>query len=175
MKYILRGIFNLWFTLNRTQKSNLVMWCCVADHPSTVSGIKRRCVSFYACRDTQRKRMIAINLCVLLGLSRGNQSWLNCAMTSISARENSSCYLIWLHNRGAHCLESMYFILVKWRNATFLWMTLFHVSVTKKYTHAAWYEWKCSKSHTCIYTCRSSDFTFNITLNTSRTIPQKNK
>lgn len=34
--------------------------------------------------------MIEINLCVPLGLSRGNQSWFNCVMTSISVGENSS-------------------------------------------------------------------------------------
>lgn len=34
--------------------------------------------------------MIEINLCVPPGLSRGNQSWFNCVMTSISVGENSS-------------------------------------------------------------------------------------
>lgn len=122
------------------------------DHPSaatTVSDIKRRHVSFYACRDTQSKRMIEINLCVLLGLSRGNQSWLNYAMTSISVRGNSSCYLIWLHNRGAHCWDSVYFILAKWRNATFLWMIF--LSVLQRNTYMLRYEWQCAKSHMCVY------------------------
>ncbi len=122
------------------------------DHPSattTVSDIKRRRVSFYACRDTQAKRMIEINLCILLGLSRGNQSWLNCAMTSISARGNSSCYLIWLHNRGPHCWDSAYFILAKWQKCNISVNDFF--SVTKKYKHATRYEWQCAKSHTCLH------------------------
>lgn len=118
-----------------------VLTLCVVDlfphgHPSaatTVSDIRRRHVSFYACRDTQSRRLIEINLCVLLGPSRGNQSWLNSAMTSISVRGNSSCYLIWLHNREARCPDSVHFSLVGWRNVTILgFFFYFNVGFTKK-------------------------------------------
>ena len=139
MNCIFQGHFCLWFTQKKYNTSSESEQLCVAEvyvltlsvldlfplgHPSaptTVSDIRRRRVSFYACRDTQSRRVIEINLCVLLGRSRGNQSWLNSAMTSISVRGNSSCYLIWLHNREARCPDSVYFSLVGWRNVTILW------------------------------------------------------
>jgi len=77
-----------------------VLPMCVLDlfpheGPSAVTRddlTEQQYVSFSACRDS--KGMIEINLCVLQVLSKGNQSWLNCAMTSISASGNSHHYLI---------------------------------------------------------------------------------
>lgn len=132
-----------------------VLTLCVVDlfphgHPSaatTVSDIRRRHVSFYACRDTQSRRLIEINLCVLLGPSRGNQSWLNSAMTSISVRGNSSCYLIWLHNREARCPDSVHFSLVGWRNVTILGFFFISMSVSQRNTHMQHYVYEQTAKH----------------------------
>lgn len=111
--------FHLWFTQVYTNIHPSVepAMCCRGICPNSMCGsvsswppisnnnsrlrLKVACLVLRFQRHS--KRMIEINLCVVLGLSRGNLSWLNCAMTSISARGNSSCYLVWLHNReSAH-------------------------------------------------------------------------
>lgn len=134
MNNIFKGIF--LFVLHRKKHKHLPLvepaMCCRGICPDSVcigsvsswSPIssknslprQRWHTSFYACRDIQSVNMIEINLCVLLGLSRANQLWLNCVMTSISVGGNSSCHLVWLHNREALCWNSVYFILVEWKN-----------------------------------------------------------
>ncbi len=146
VNYIL-GDSYLQLKLNKNQsakpalccKTSLVLQICVCvwfvSSWAVISSnnrqrYQRRHVLFYACRHTQSVRMIEINLCVLPSLSRSHQSWLNCAMTSISAQGNSSGYLIWLHNRGALCWDFLLFMSKKihmlYKNTHMLY---------KKYTH----------------------------------------
>lgn len=54
------------------------------------------------------KGQIEVNLYILWGLGRGNQSWSNYAMTSISASGNSCHYLIWLHSRVDLCFNFVF-------------------------------------------------------------------
>lgn len=124
------------------------------DHPSaatTVSDMKRQHVSFYACRDTQSKRMIEINLCVLPGLSRGNQSWLNYAPTSISVRGNSSCYLIWLHNRKEQCWDCLFYSAEMEKCSMFV-NVCFFMTVLQTNTHTLLHMNDNVQKSTCLHT-----------------------
>lgn len=112
---------------------------------------------------TRGKRMIEINLCVLRVLSRGNQSWLNCSMTSISVWGNSSCYLIWLHNRVALSWDCFCHS-VEIEKCNIFVNDFFFPFQCLKDTHSCWMT-MCTGTHT-----HTSLLMFNITKNTNITI-----